>query len=1124
MTALAAPLVGPGAAPASAAAAPPDVLPTPQELTAHGAGVDLEGTITVVTGPGTDAAALRVVRNVLAAAGAVDVDVVDDVAAAADGGPVVFVDGTSDVPGAAEALAALGAQGASGLPAEGYVLAAGRVSKRELVVLDGADAAGAFYAAQTLRQLVRRHGSHATVDGVVVRDWPELPLRGVIEGFYGTPWSHAARKDQLAFYGRHKMNIYVYSPKDDPYLREQWRAPYPAPQLADISDLVRTAADNHVAFTYALSPGLSICYSSESDVQALIAKFQTLYDIGMRDFAVPLDDISYTTWNCPADQARFGTGGGAAGAAQAYVLNRVQREFIETHAGATPLQMVPTEYYDQAETPYKAALRTQLDSDVIVEWTGQGVVPGTITTAQAQQAKAVFGHPVLVWDNYPVNDYATDRLLLAPYTGREAGIAGSILGITSNPMIQPYASKTSVAGVGDFTWNPDAYDPEQSWAAALDELAGPDADVREALRVFGDLNWTSVLDTRQAPVLAPRLQEFWTAWERGDSSAAAAAERLLDTVAEAPATLRAGMADRGFVQDAAPWLTAAELWGRADLAALQMLVELRNGRVERSIESRQRALDLAAQAAAVVYQGLGGTVRVHVGDGVLDTFVQQAVAEHDRALALRAVRPSVSTNLPTYQSYVPANMADGNPDTWFWSSRAVANGDYVGVDLGSVREVSGVTVLMAKATSPRDFIQNGVLEYSVNGTTWTPVRTLVDTAEATATLPAGTSARYVRVRATAAQSEWLVVRELTVTSATPTSPTVTSGPAPAAGSSLGAAADGDLTTAYAAAGSAKGAAPLVVTLPAARPLSRVGVVADAAATVEVRSNGAWRAVGSLSRGYTELPVGGPAVDALRLVWGSTSRPPVVTEVLPWYADVPAVALAGPADEVAFETGSTATVPVSVTSTTPAAVAGTLSAAAPAGLTVTPASSALTVPRGASATVALTIAGAAGTYDVPVTFTPSGGTPVTTTVRVSVHPRVTATNVALASAGTVATAKSVEQDLPQLAARFANDGDTSTRWSSGYDDTAWLQLQFAAPQRVGKVVLRWEASHAESYLLQTSADGTTWSTARAVTASPGGVETLWLDGAEVRYLRVQGVKRSSTWGYSLWEVEAYPVAG
>src|SRR6185437_1980296 len=163
---------------------------------------------------------------------------------------------------------------------------------------------------------------------------------------------------------------YVYSPKNDPYLRDQWRDPYPPAQLAVLKTLVERATANPVQFTYALSPGLSVCYSSASDVQALVAKFQSLWDIGVRSFSIPLDDISYTHWNCVADQAKVGTGGGAAGAAQAYLLNEVQRDFIATHLGAQRLQMVPTEYSNIADSPYQPAIRPQLDPAVVVGWTG----------------------------------------------------------------------------------------------------------------------------------------------------------------------------------------------------------------------------------------------------------------------------------------------------------------------------------------------------------------------------------------------------------------------------------------------------------------------------------------------------------------------------------------------------------------------------------------------------------------------------------------------------------------------------------------------------------------------------------------------------------------------------------
>ena len=160
--------------------------------------------------------------------------------------------------------------------------------------------------------------------GVAIRDWPSMRYRGSIEGFYGTPWSHADRLDHLDYLGAHKMNTYEYAPKDDPYHRERWRDPYPPDKLAQLGELITRARANHVEFTFALSPGLSICYTSEADLDALLAKFEAVYDLGGRSFNVPFDDINYGKWNCAGRQGHVRRRRGGAGAAQAYVLNKVQ--------------------------------------------------------------------------------------------------------------------------------------------------------------------------------------------------------------------------------------------------------------------------------------------------------------------------------------------------------------------------------------------------------------------------------------------------------------------------------------------------------------------------------------------------------------------------------------------------------------------------------------------------------------------------------------------------------------------------------------------------------------------------------------------------------------------------------
>ncbi|MGP8297916.1 beta-N-acetylglucosaminidase domain-containing protein [Streptomyces inhibens] len=843
------------------------VSPTPQSVRGRSDRVTVTPSVTVVAAPKADAAALALVEKSLKDAGA------DRVVRAgrAPGGKqlTVYVDGA----GAARTLRELGARGTDGLPAEGYALAVGEGR----IALSGKDATGTYYAAQSLRQLLpHRERPGAQVRGTVVRDWPATPLRGVIEGFYGTPWSHRARLDQLDFYGAHKMNLYVYSPKDDAYLREKWRDPYPAEQLTQIKELVDRARARHVEFTYALSPGLSVCYSSDADLKALTAKFQTLWDIGVRTFAVPLDDISYTDWNCAADKDTFGTGGGAAGTAQAHLLNRVNQEFIAKHPGAEPLQMVPTEYYDVKPSPYKKALATRLDGNVLVEWTGVGVIAPTMTVAQARQAREVFGHQILTWDNYPVNDYVTNRLLLGPFNGREKGLPEQLAGITANPMIQPAASKIALHTVADYAWNDRAYDARASWGAAIEELAGGDARTTRALRAFADANYSSSLNPQQAPELAAAIEEF------GKNGDARRLDATLRGLQDSPAVLRDRLADRGFLDDGEPWLDATHAWGVAARTALRLIEATKAGDDAKAWQLRQRIPELVRSAKSFVYVDMTGKkIPVLVADGVLDTFVDDAVAAHDRALGITG-RPKGSTDLSVYQDNAVSRMTDGDDATYFWSGAAPRDGSYVELDLHAERPLGTVTLAMAKSGSPDDYLRHGVLEYSSDHKNWQRLAAFDGKAEVSVDPPAGTKARYLRARATQAQDNWLVVREFTVAGSDRM--TVAGGPPAAEGSALRSAVDGDPATAYRAARAAHPDEALECTPDTPRTARSVTVLRPqgapaGAAKVEVRTGGAWRTLGTLSGAYTRLAAGDGAIESVRLTWRAGSAAPEVNEVI-----------------------------------------------------------------------------------------------------------------------------------------------------------------------------------------------------------------------------------------------------
>ncbi|HEY7069377.1 MAG TPA: beta-N-acetylglucosaminidase domain-containing protein [Acidimicrobiales bacterium] len=627
----------------------PVVTPTPRDMRWLGDDVAVPTAVTVTLADGVDDGTRTAVREALAAAGASDVDVQvagagsetrgqpDDRGGRDSGRRLTVSVGSLADP---ETVATLADVGLAVVPAdlgdEGYALAAFRQSDgHDRVVLAGAGPDGTFYAAQTLRQLA----GDGVVAGVGVIDRPAMAHRGVIEGFYGSPWTPAERLDQLAFYGRFKLNTYIYAPKDDPFHRDRWREPYPADQVAGLSALVEEAQANHVRFTFAVSPGVSICYGDPDDRAALVAKLDAMYSLGVRSFSVALDDIDHTRWNCPGDAALYGAPStGAAARAQADLLNAVQHDFIATHDGARPLQMVPTEYRGTRDSEYRQQLRALLDPAVEVMWTGAYVVPDQITVAHAQAADAAFGRPVFVWDNTPVNDFprTTGRLILAPYSRREPGLSGQVTGVVLNPMNQASASKVQLVGGADFAWNDAAYDPARAQRAAADDLAGGDAATVDALLAFFDLEnlaptsaRSGIVSQPQAPALAAQLDGFRATWRSGDRAGAVAGLRpYAERMAGAPALIRAHVVDPAFAADCGPWLDATALWGQALVATLDGLAARAGGDPTTGEAKLAEAASLAAQAEAI--QTIPGETKpqgpVRVGDGVLDTFVRGAPA------------------------------------------------------------------------------------------------------------------------------------------------------------------------------------------------------------------------------------------------------------------------------------------------------------------------------------------------------------------------------------------------------------------------------------------------------------------------------------------------------------------
>ena len=347
--------------------------------------------------------------------------------------------------------------------AEGYYL---KVTDKE-VVIAGNDANGLFYGVQTLLGMMQE----GKLEACTITDWPDVPFRGTVEGFYGTPWSHEARKSQLEFYGRNKMNVYIYGPKDDPWHRDKWREPYPEAEANRIAELVEVAKKNSVNFYWAIHPGVDIKWNDE-DRDFLMAKLEVMYQLGVRSFAVFFDDI----W-----------GEGAKADKQAALLNYIDDNFVQVKKDVAPLILCPTEYnkgWANEQGGYLRTLGSTLNKGIEVMWTGNSVV-ACIDKPTMEWINERIERKGYIWLNFPVNDFVRDHILMGPAYGNGLDIATDVSGFVSNPMEYAETSKISLYGIADYCWNMEAYDYKSNWEKSIKDILPSN---HEALRVFALYN------------------------------------------------------------------------------------------------------------------------------------------------------------------------------------------------------------------------------------------------------------------------------------------------------------------------------------------------------------------------------------------------------------------------------------------------------------------------------------------------------------------------------------------------------------------------------------------------------------------------------------------------------------
>lgn len=613
------------------------------------------------------------------------------------------------------------------------------------ITITGYDERGAFYGIQTLRQIMESPvASKGTLPCLAISDYPDLPYRGVVEGFYGTPWSHEVRMSLIDIYGKYKMNAYLYGPKDDPYHScPNWRLPYPEKEAQNIKELIAACNRNRVDFVWAIHPGQDIKWNEE-DYQNLLNKCTWMYNLGVRSFAVFFDDIS---------------GEGTNPVKQTELLNRLTKDFVEAKGDISSLTVCPTDYSKLWANPTPqgslAIYGETLNPAIEVFWTGD-VVCSDLTKETMDWVNSRIKRPAYYWWNFPVTDYARHILMQGPVYGLSTQLSNKDLcGIVSNPMEHGEASKLALYGVADYSWNIAAYNPIDNWERALVEMM-PQA--HEAYRTFA----IHSCDTETGY----RRDESWeTQTFRLNNWSDELADKLwkeYDRVENVPNEIEKGCTNTALLKELRPWLSEFGKLGTRGKNAIEIARIYRSGADNSAFWNKYIQNMMTADEQKAYEAHKSGTMKLqpfyeNMMDDMAYGFLQKLTGETPMDYkGIGSFKTAATTQVKL--------MLDGNDQSYYTSGTAQKAGDWLGVDLGCLRDVREVSILQGRnSVDDVDFFDHAILECSEDGKQWKPLIDDMQNQYVIEWKGKPVKARYVRLRRLdSKRTNWAAIRSFDV--------------------------------------------------------------------------------------------------------------------------------------------------------------------------------------------------------------------------------------------------------------------------------------------------------------------------------------------------------------------------
>lgn len=594
---------------------------------------------------------------------------------------------------------------------EGYVLkTSDDTNKNGEIAIIGSDKDGAYYGVETLGQVLSQKVEQKFAE-LTVSDYPEIEFRGFIEGFYGIPWTHQERMSLMKDTSKYKMNTYIYAPKDDPYHRANWKDLYPEAEAKQISELAQAGKENNFNFCWTIHPGATLTFS-EADYQALILKYEQLYNLGVRQFGVLFDDTD--DWYNGRKQAEF--------------INRIDTEFVKAKKDVSPMIVISARYnsaWGPGISNYFKPFMETLHSDIQVMWTGHATM-SNVSRDVFEWPKRQTGvdKDVAVWWNYPVNDYCDAKLLMGamPNLGTDLD---NVSGFFSNPMNQAEASKATLFSIADYTWNTDAYQYQASWERSIKELV-PEA-TEEFIRFASNISYLKDDGGASGPFvfsesdyLEDKITALIEAMDNNGDMVTPAKELLVEfEVILADCEKLSKLNNEGLQNEIAPFLGAYEELAKAGINSLETLIAINDGDLNIALNNCLQAQQhIKAMDNFTVHRvESSGEVDyiVDVGTKLIKPAVKAAI-EKGNGLIENTLFTDIPAELFTSINVTELPKVILNSGNYEVSNvnMTLNKGDYVGIVLPKAMQIASTKVSGSE-------LADLTIEYSINGLDWNKI-------------------------------------------------------------------------------------------------------------------------------------------------------------------------------------------------------------------------------------------------------------------------------------------------------------------------------------------------------------------------------------------------------------------